>query len=171
VRDSLVEQEERRDRMNVDKLEMQAELELNERDMQQLNAEFEECVARIKAFQAEVDDLRSLCNTIQDKICGHRHDLHFSNGGRTSLVDQFTQLERKYQQTLDNTQWDMNELKYRHRRRVKLISVCLLFRKISMIAQHKRYTPAFQRVKQHARVRAAYTQGLLRVRRLIKQNR
>jgi FtsZ-binding cell division protein ZapB len=72
--------------------------------------------------------------------------LHFSNGGRTSLIDQFAQLERKYQQSVDTTTWEINEIKYRNMRRMKLISSLLLFKKLTNLA-NQRYFATLVKIK------------------------
>ena len=87
VHDKVVDSECLQEQFRTDKMEMVSELEMKERDFAAVEKEFNETVVRIKAFQNEVDELRSMCLSLQDKICGQRHDLHFSNGGRTSLMD------------------------------------------------------------------------------------
>lgn len=87
VRDKVIDTDCLQEQFKVDKEEMQIQLQMRQRDIDAIEVEFHETVTRIKAFQSEVDDLRSLCLTLQDKICGNKHDLHFSNGGRTSLFD------------------------------------------------------------------------------------
>jgi FtsZ-binding cell division protein ZapB len=72
--------------------------------------------------------------------------LHFSNGGRTSLIDQFAQLERKYQQSVDTATWEINEIKYRNMRRMKLISSLLLFKKLTNLA-NQRYFATLVKIK------------------------
>jgi FtsZ-binding cell division protein ZapB len=72
--------------------------------------------------------------------------LHFSNGGRTSLIDQFAQLERKYQQSVDTTTWEINEIKYRNMRRMKLISSLLLMKKLTNLA-NQRYFASLVKIK------------------------
>jgi FtsZ-binding cell division protein ZapB len=72
--------------------------------------------------------------------------LHFSNGGRTSLIDQFAQLERKYQQSVDTTTWEINEIKYRNMRRMKLISSLLLIKKLTNLA-NQRYFATLVKIK------------------------
>ena len=114
----------------MDKSDMQRQLEMRHRDFEAVQKDYLETVTRLKAFQSEVDDLRSLCMTLQEKICGHRHDLHFSNGGRTSLIDQFAQLE----------------IKYRNMRRMKLISSLLLMKKLTNLA-NQRYFATLVKIK------------------------
>ena len=130
----------------MDKSDMQRQLEMRHRDFEAVQKDYLETVTRLKAFQSEVDDLRSLCMTLQEKICGHRPDLHFSNGGRTSLIDQFAQLERTYQQSVDTTTWEINEIKYRNMRRMKLISSLLLMKKLTNLA-NQRYFATLVKIK------------------------
>jgi chromosome segregation ATPase len=87
VRDKVIDTDCLKEQFQVDKQQIEYEMEMRQRDIDAIEKEFHEAAARIKAFQSEVDDLRSLCMTLQDKICGNRHDLHFSNGGKTSLKD------------------------------------------------------------------------------------
>ena len=59
--------------------------EAKQRDWGALSAEHEDTLARIQAFQKEIDELRAMCIQMQDMINGHRNDLNLSNGGRLSL--------------------------------------------------------------------------------------
>ena len=63
--------------------------EQRSREVSEIEAEYRETKERISAFQSEVDDLKSLCFQLQDMVNGHRHDLHYTHGGKLCLVDQF----------------------------------------------------------------------------------
>jgi hypothetical protein len=61
-------------------------------------------------------------------------------------MDQFAQLERKYQQSVDTTTWEINEIKYRNMRRMKLISSLLLIKKLTNLA-NQRYFATLVKIK------------------------
>ena len=84
----------------------------------------------MNAYQKEVDELRQLCMTLEEMITGNRHDLNYSQGGKMSLKDQFTLLERKYVQTADKTAREMKEIALRHQQKKKLMAANFLIEKV-----------------------------------------
>ena len=64
VRDKVIDTDCLQEQFKVDKEEMQIQLQMRQRDIDAIEVEFHETVTRIKAFQSEVDDLRSLCMTL-----------------------------------------------------------------------------------------------------------
>lgn len=79
-----------------------------------MSAEHEDTMNRVHAYQKEVDELRMLCLSMQEMIDGHRNDLNLSNGGRLSLKEQFSNLERKYARTVDLMTRELRDISFRH---------------------------------------------------------
>jgi hypothetical protein len=51
-----------------DKEEMLQVIDLRDKDLVTLNAEYEEVRIKVEAFQREVDELRGLCYSLKDMI-------------------------------------------------------------------------------------------------------
>lgn len=81
--------------------EVQYMFDHRDKDTASLIKESADTIARIEAYQSQVDDLRKLCMTLKELADGHRHDLHHTHDGRLSLADQFENLERKYLNAVD----------------------------------------------------------------------
>ena len=64
VRDKVIDTDCLQDQFKVDKSDMQHQLEMRQRDIVAVEKDYLETVTRLKAFQSEVDDLRSLCMTL-----------------------------------------------------------------------------------------------------------
>ena len=74
-----------------------------EKDYNTLKLEYDDTMTRVIAYQKEVDELRQLCLALSELITGHKNDLNLSNGGRTSLRDQFHSLEQKYARCVEQS--------------------------------------------------------------------
>ena len=108
--------------------------------------------------------------TLKEMVDGHRHDLHHTHDGRLSLADQFSNLERKYTNAVDQLKRERNEISYRHGRRLKKLGTNFLVNNLQMMA-NKRFQEVFGAIKMKARVNQASKDGLNRIKRLLKQNR
>lgn len=141
-----------------------------ERDLEALGREHAEVLRKVEAYAKEVAELRELCGTLEEMISGHRMDLDHSQGGRLSLKDQFAQLERRYLQTVERTKGQMLEITHRHKQRRRLLGANFL---VETVIDHTqdRYFVAFDHIKRYARTLAANKAGLIRLRRLFKQNK
>jgi len=64
VRDKVIDTDCLQEQFKVDKSDMQRQLEMRHRDFEAVQKDYLETVTRLKAFQSEVDDLRSLCMTL-----------------------------------------------------------------------------------------------------------
>lgn len=74
---------------------------------------------------------------MKEMIDGHLTDLNLSNGGRLSLKEQFSNLERKYAHAVDSMTRELRDINFRNQRKKRLLGANFLIEKIIHISQER----------------------------------